>query len=122
MPKASKKTVVSNNFLESLQKLFREELRPIREDIDGLEDHLNTKIRLSDQSTRTSLQLTELKLNSIEDKLKEIGNQLDGLVGMLKNHHEEHTLLSQGHKKLLEFEDEVKKLKDIHPKFTHASL
>lgn len=114
MPKATKKTIASKDFLESLQKLFREELRPVREDIDDLEDHLNAKIRLNDSSTRTSFQIMELKLNSIE-------NKLDGLAGTLKNHHEEHIILSQSHKKLLEFEDEVKKLKDLHPKFSHAA-
>lgn len=109
MPKTSKKTTPRDKFSDSLRRVIQDELQPIQERVDDLEDHLITKLRLTDQSLGTSMELLEHKVDQIYQQNNKIHDKIDVVVRILNDHY-----LKQG--------IQIEKLEKIHPSYTHIAI
>lgn len=98
----------TNIFKDAIRKVVHEELLPVEFKLDT-----NT-LKLDD---------LESKIDNLESKSDErhdlVMRTLDKIVGMFKNHDEEHTMLGANHKRVLDLEDKVEKLQSIHPNYGH---
>lgn len=84
----------------------------------------------------TSMDRLERRMNSLEtgfDNFKEeikaaftqhrseVMTAMDKIVGLFGRHEEEHQILNGRHKQILEIDDRVEKLENIHPEYQHLT-
>ncbi len=79
------------------------------------------------EEVKTGFDEFEVRMKQMFDKMASLlKNDLmtikDEIMGELKTVREEQTMLNGRSVKINDIEDEVEQLKNIHPKFTHASL
>lgn len=73
----------------------------------------------SDPATK---QEVENIAKSIKDRLEDIMNMLDEVMGELKTVREEQTILASQHGRVLDLEEKTEKLEKIHPNWQHSPV
>lgn len=82
----------TNIFEDKIRKVVKQELVPVREEIKNFKEEFN-----------------EFK-NKSEERHNMVMIALDKVVGMFNKHEEEHAIISDDHRRLLELEDKVDNL------------
>lgn len=55
-----------------------------------------------------------------ENFRSEVMKSVDKIIGLFEKHDQEHEILAGRHKQILDLEDKVEKLEEIHPQSQHA--
>ena len=90
------------------------ELKPIRTDIKSIDARMD---RFFDG-------LLELKtdMKDLKKRVNQILNNQDSIFKFIKDTREEHIILANGHRKVLEMSGRIEKIEKIHPDGQHTSV
>ncbi len=61
-------------------------------------------------------------INGVKDKLNDIMNILDEVMGEIRTVRDEQSILASQHGRMLDLEDKTEKLEKIHPNWQHSPV
>jgi glycosyltransferase involved in cell wall biosynthesis len=96
-----------------VREVVKEELVPFRKELDEFKQEVRSEFHASEQ--RVTVNILSAVKEMFDDFRHEMNTNFDAVMGRLNKYDEEHEILREQHRRVLDHEERIEKLKAQHP-------